>query len=273
MVVQAGESKAAAIAIVFASLIGPSDVLSIAIGDRFADVRIAAVSAILAFHGLCRGMGGEDGRDAFHLGTETHMEVPFVIAGEGLEASGGWMFGELFKFCNPVRVDGPVGFEIAAHPVKHAFAGRADGDLHSIVQAGQADATLHDFIKLLYVFVHQVAVTARAEEDNGIRIFECGLRLFGPDDVVFPRDLVFAIRGGEPLADELAASAILVLAVSVRAEVGDEDDFLRSCHERGGHGEAEKGEGTREGFHRNRVSDVEMLGELTPGGEPLLRKL
>ena len=55
--------------------------------------------------------------------------------------------------------------------------------------------------------------------------------------------------------------------------MGDEDDLLRSCHERGGHGEAEKGEGTREGFHRNRVSDGEMLGELTPGGEPLLRKL
>lgn len=119
-----------------------------------------------------------------------------------------------------------MGLKIAAHPVQHALAWRADGHFDAVVQAGQTDTAFHHGVEFLDVGIDEVAVASGTGKHHRVGVFEGGLGILRPNQMVLEAHLVFTIGFRQPFPDQLTASGILVLAVSVGTEVRDEYDFL-----------------------------------------------
>ena len=210
--VAAGEAEAAASTGAF---VGPGDVLGFSGGNGFADVGVSGVGAVFSAHRFLRRMGGEDGGDAFHVGDETHVEIPFVADRKGLHAAGDGVIGEGFELGIPVRVDGVVWLKIAAHPLEKLVAVFALGGFDAVVETGEAAAFFQGDVESFEVVVGHVAFAAIAIENDGVGVFDGG-------DVGRPvlGELDFGVDavGGvfvELIGEEEGAGAMLVGTVAV----------------------------------------------------------
>src|SRR5271157_4136269 len=80
------------------------------------------------------GLGYDDWRDAFYLGTKAHVEIPLVADGEGLHPRGDRVFWQRSDFGLPVRVGRVARLVIAAQPVQELVARLSLGHLDGVVQ-------------------------------------------------------------------------------------------------------------------------------------------
>src|SRR6266404_113499 len=95
----------------------PGDVLRLAALDRFAHFRVALVRAIFSAQGAWWRDGSQDWRDPIHAFAKTHIEIPFVMDREGLDAARDRMLGQRFEVRIPMWVDGSIDLETAADPI------------------------------------------------------------------------------------------------------------------------------------------------------------
>ncbi len=162
----AGEAEAAP---AVRSIKGPGNGLRQPIGHRLADVRVAGMRAVRAFHGIFRRVGGENMAQLTFL-RETHVEIPFVEYGVRFQAIADGVLGESLEIGDPMRVHAPVGFEVSAHPSEQLRATVILRDFHGIVQADQAAAAFHLLCKLLHpvALQQQVVAAAIAIDDDGV---------------------------------------------------------------------------------------------------------
>lgn len=79
MVVESGEAESASVVVVFASLIGPGDMLRFTCGDGVPNGRVTRVRSVRTFHCFLRGYCREDGGYSVHVADEAHVEIPFVV--------------------------------------------------------------------------------------------------------------------------------------------------------------------------------------------------
>ena len=135
-------------------------------------------------------------------------------------------FGSALDFGLPVRVGRVARLVIAAQPVQELVARLSLGHLDGIVQTRQADALVHEFLKLGQVITldHRMAAAAIHEEDQGL----------GPvEDRFVLRPAAGDHHGldaghlGQALAEQLAAGVELMFAGSVTGMAGDQDDLRR----------------------------------------------
>ena len=89
MVVSAGEAEAAATVGPFGR---PGNVLRNAVRHFFAHVGITGAHAVRKFQADRRNRAQDRG-DGFHAVLEAHVEIPFVVRGEGADAVGDRMDG------------------------------------------------------------------------------------------------------------------------------------------------------------------------------------
>ena len=85
------------------------------------------MAAVGARERLGRRQVGQDWRHALHPFAESHVVIPFVVNFKRRDAPRDRVIGQLGKLGGPVRVDRPVGFEIAADPVQEFIADRPFG--------------------------------------------------------------------------------------------------------------------------------------------------
>ncbi len=135
MEMAAGEPEAAA---AIGAHAGPGDGLRLLFFEHLAlHIGVAVVRAFAAIHGLGRGDGGENGSDPLQARAEAHVEIPFVSRAERVDAVADRVLGQFLEIREPVRIYGPILFEIASEPVEEF--GRAFAQL-SCVRAGWAAA-------------------------------------------------------------------------------------------------------------------------------------
>ena len=100
------------------SLVGPGQMLNLPALESGLDVGVAGVESIPPFHCAGGGMGGENGCDSLHPLLKAHVEIPLVSQFERFYSPGNGMLGQFLEVCVPMRIDGPVPFEVSADPIE-----------------------------------------------------------------------------------------------------------------------------------------------------------
>lgn len=136
--------------------------------------------------------------------------------------------GEGFELGYPVGVDRPVGLEVSPHPGEHALSTGANRDFDSVVEAGDSCSRAHDLVELGNMAVYKVVASAAAEKDHGIRVFEKGVRIFGPVDGIAILDSFVRVGFFQPLSNQSAARGVFVFSKAMGSLVGyeTEDGFV-----------------------------------------------
>src|SRR5882672_9302883 len=98
------------------------------------------------------------------------MEIPFIINGERLHATGDRVLGEFLELSVPRRVNRPIDFESASNPIEKLLLAFLDGRFSSVMQAGETNTLFHESIELLEVLVLKRRMAAAAIAINHDRI-------------------------------------------------------------------------------------------------------
>lgn len=199
----------------------PGDMLWFFGGDSFADGWVATVFAIGSAHGAVRRNIREHWGNAFHIWTEAHVEIPFVVAGEWFYAIADRMLREFLEVGIPVGIDAPVDLETAADPVDKLLVAFFNGGFNCIVNEHQTGAAIHDFLQLFEPVFLQGGVTGTSIgiNDDTIGFIECfGRRPFAVE-VNFGDYWSFCVS--QTFGEELNPRVMFVLSRAVRRFSGD----------------------------------------------------
>ena len=132
------------------------------------------------------------------------------------------------------------------------------------MKAGDPGAGSHHFVEFRNVTVYKVVSSAATKENHCIRIFEKGVRIFGPVDGVAALDIALWVCFLKPISDQPTACGIFVLSEAVRGFVGHKaKDCLvitvsgdnQACYQE------EQGKNGEAFFHAHNVAMLEGLGQ------------
>ncbi len=228
----AGETKGAALAKFFRALISPHHVLGfLALKHRSPHSRVAFVGAVFAFEGFRSGQVAEDGGDALHVFAEAHVVIPLVADLELADAAADRVLGGLERGV-PMRIDGPIGFKVAADEVEEGVSRVTLGDFHAVVDATDACAGIGDLAELGEVLHRRVTAAAVGVEDDSVSPIKHGfiLRPTVGDHHGFHGQAAFF----EVIGQQHGSRAVLVLAGGMARAASNEDDLFLGGRGRGG---------------------------------------
>src|SRR5262245_21017319 len=82
------------------------------------------------------------------------------------------MSGKLFELGGPSWINGPMGFEIPAHPIKKVTTSAAPGDFDGVMNGADADSVFGQLVQLVEMLQRHVLIAAVAIHDDGIDAIE-----------------------------------------------------------------------------------------------------
>ena len=77
---------------------------------------VITVSPIATLERVRARHSGKNRGYTVHVLPKAHMIIPFVIDRERLDPRADRVVGEQLEICRPMRIDGPIGFEISTNP-------------------------------------------------------------------------------------------------------------------------------------------------------------
>ncbi len=169
--------------------------------------------------------GREDRRYAFHLGPKPHVVVPFVVDLERLDAIGNRVLGQLAEIAIPVRIDRPIGFEVAADPIQEASPRRPLRDFDGVVNTNNTDAFFGQGIDLLQV--GQLTMWPPPPSQY-VTMQSAPSKAFSSVSPTVLNHGRFDVRhaGMQRVGKQHATGIVLVRSITMAGLAGDEHNFL-----------------------------------------------
>ena len=153
--------------------------LFLTIKNSFANKRVIAMGAIatrkfaiFVNQSFGRRKCAKDWSNAFHLGPESHVVIPFILGFERVYTPGNRViFSKLRITKAPVWIDRPVGFKITTDPIKKFIPILALGSFYPVVKHCKSYTLLGEGINFFKVSIIRVTATPIAVNTYAI----CGI--------------------------------------------------------------------------------------------------
>ena len=156
------------------------------------------------------------------------MVIPLVLHFKRFHSACDFVFGERFKFCQPMWIDRPIGFKISTDPIQETLTRDTFGNFDTVVNTSQSNAAPHDAFKFFAVCMKVMPSAPVAINDNGVGIVSCGwigwpaVFINGCQHV----HTVFAIGGFKCLCQKQATGVVFVRTVTVAFLARDKDNLF-----------------------------------------------